>query len=259
MSYTDVTLKKLYALSGNQCAFPNCEKELVNRGNAKNSNICHIEARNEGGQRYNSNMTDKERNDYPNLILLCIQHHDKTNDVEKYTVERLKQMKQIHESEVDERMSPTKKILTIAKVANKIAEIHTEKTPSSEVKYSFKPEDKIQYNNIKIYKPLFERYKIYSTRLNAIYDEMDAEGSLKKMMILQHIESMYLITKGELNSHENTQNHADKIIEKMENKLLNELENSNLDDFSIEFAIKIILTDAFIRCKILEEPKNDNR
>jgi len=97
--YTDKTLKRLFALSGNMCAFPGCDKLLVNENNAKDSNICHIEAANEDGERYNPDMTDIERADYPNLILLCIQHHDETNDVKKYPVNVLKKMKSDHESE----------------------------------------------------------------------------------------------------------------------------------------------------------------
>jgi hypothetical protein len=39
---------------------------------------------------------DKERADYDNLILLCVQHHDETNDGEKYSVITLKEMKRDH-------------------------------------------------------------------------------------------------------------------------------------------------------------------
>ena len=97
--YTRQTIKKLFALSGNLCAFPNCPERVVNENNAKNSNICHIEAAEAGGQRYNPNMTDIQRADYDNLILLCVQHHDETNDIEKYTVDVLKTMKQEHTSQ----------------------------------------------------------------------------------------------------------------------------------------------------------------
>lgn len=256
-SYTDKTIKRLFGLSGNQCAFPDCKKKLVNPDNARDSNICHIEAKNKGGERYNHNMTDQERDDYPNLILLCIQHHDETNDVQKYTVAKLKNMKQKHEMEIVEKISPQKKVSAIATVVNKISEIDIEKIPGSEVKLSFKPEEKIQYNNVKTYKPIFEEYKIYSAKLNAIYNEMDAEGSLKKNMTLQSIQSMYLMTKGELdiNSQAGVKNQADNIIEKVKNKLFNKLENNDLDEESMSFAVEIILIDAFIRCKILEEPK----
>lgn len=98
--YTDKTIKRLFGLSGNQCAFPGCTEIMTNDKNAKNSNICHIEAANEGGERFNPGMSDIQRADYPNLILLCVQHHDETNDVNKYTVDALKEMKSNHEAEI---------------------------------------------------------------------------------------------------------------------------------------------------------------
>jgi hypothetical protein len=256
-SYTDNTLKRLYGMSGNQCSFPECTQKLTNAKNALDSNVCHIEAHSPRGERYNPNMTNKERNDYPNLIVLCPQHHSETNDVDKYTVEILKTMKQKHEMEVVEKMSSQKKISAIAKIVSKIAEIDIDEIKGSETLFSFKPEEKIKFNNIKIYKPLFEEYRVYSSQLNTIYNEMDEEGSLKKKIILQNIKSIYLMIKGELNinSQEDIESQADKIIEKVQNQLLNKLADNNLDEESKGFAVEVILVDAFMRCKILEEPK----
>jgi hypothetical protein len=97
-NYSESTLKKLFALSGNRCAFPNCNVNIVSEDNILFGEICHIEAANEGGERYNPDMTDKERASFENLILLCSNHHIKTNNVVIYTVSELKKMKQEHES-----------------------------------------------------------------------------------------------------------------------------------------------------------------
>lgn len=90
------TYKKLFGLSGNQCAFPDCTQDLI-VDNQVIAEVCHIEAASEGGERYNPSQTDEERASYENLILLCPTHHKITNDVEKYTVEKLKEMKANHE------------------------------------------------------------------------------------------------------------------------------------------------------------------
>ena len=94
------TQKTLFALSASQCSFLNCGKKIVNERNAKDSNICHIQGANQGSQRYNLNMSDNERADYDNLILLCHQHHDKTDNVNDYTVEILVDMKKNHENKI---------------------------------------------------------------------------------------------------------------------------------------------------------------
>ena len=91
-------LRPLFARSGNQCAFPGCTNPLVNNCNESVAQICHIEAASPGGQRYNKKQTDEERRSYDNLILLCYAHHVETDDVEMYSVLRLKEIKLLHES-----------------------------------------------------------------------------------------------------------------------------------------------------------------
>ncbi|HAT49725.1 MAG: hypothetical protein HQL07_06845 [Nitrospirae bacterium] len=90
------TVRKLFALSGNQCAFPGCDHPLVDDGDYV-AEVCHIEAANIGGQRYNPNMTDDERRSPANLLVLCHRHHKKTDRLHLYTVEKLKRIKEEHE------------------------------------------------------------------------------------------------------------------------------------------------------------------
>lgn len=90
-------LKKLYLKSGNRCAFPECQQSILNDKGLLMGEVCHIEAAMPGGERFNPNQTNEERRAGSNLILLCHEHHLETNDVEKYTVKRLKKMKKAHE------------------------------------------------------------------------------------------------------------------------------------------------------------------
>jgi hypothetical protein len=92
------TLRELYLKSGNQCAFPGCAKVMINSEGDFVGQICHIEAAEEGGERFNPLMTDDERAAFPNLMLMCYEHHVITNNVEKYTVDVLQKMKAAHEA-----------------------------------------------------------------------------------------------------------------------------------------------------------------
>jgi hypothetical protein len=60
--------------------------------------VCHIEAAEPGGERFNPTMTNAQRAAFDNLMLMCYKHHVVTNDVAAYTVERLKHMKAQHEA-----------------------------------------------------------------------------------------------------------------------------------------------------------------
>lgn len=98
LSPTQKTVKHLFALSGNQCAFPTCMNKLVDGRGILIGQICHIEAAEEDGQRFNPKQTDEERRSFENLILLCANHHIETNDIETYKVAVMQKMKADHEN-----------------------------------------------------------------------------------------------------------------------------------------------------------------
>lgn len=90
----------MWGPSGNKCAI--CKTDATEEGKKGNSfPVCvmaHIEGENPGASRYNQEMTDEQRADYNNLILVCPTCHIKIdNDVQKYTVDKLKQIKEEHE------------------------------------------------------------------------------------------------------------------------------------------------------------------
>lgn len=260
--YTDKTLKRLFGLSGNKCAFPGCTRLLVNTKNAKDSNICHIEAASKGGERYNPSMTDEERADYQNLILLCVQHHDETNNVKLYTVSALQKMKRSHESSfLNQKINKNPSMLK--NTINAIAGIILEDIEETNNLKAFDPAEKIVYNSIKRNVVLIQEYKIYHQKVNSLYDELELQGSIKKEKLLNNIKVIYTTIKGNyvLNSEnqlEIIRQHSDDIIDAVYDCLYSKLEESSLWDEDVIFGIRLIMIDAFMRCKILEEPiEND--
>jgi hypothetical protein len=101
--------RKVLQRSGNTCAFPGCRLLLTTEGTEDDpvvvlGEIAHIVAESPKGPRGKSPLTVKQRNLYPNLILLCNQHHqliDSEGALAMYTVERLRAMKEDHESWVE--------------------------------------------------------------------------------------------------------------------------------------------------------------
>lgn len=95
------TLKKLFALSRNRCAFSACATQIVDpMSGIVTGEICHIKARNVNGPRYDSHKTDEERHAYSNLIILCRLHHRIVDEqAARFTADLLSEMKEIHERE----------------------------------------------------------------------------------------------------------------------------------------------------------------
>ena len=111
-NYSDKTLKILFTLSGNQCAYPGCRTTLIepatdSSGELVTADICHIYAISKDGPRGKSGLTQKELNSQENLILLCRHHHSVVaGQHETYPAELLKEWKHAHESEMRKRLSP---------------------------------------------------------------------------------------------------------------------------------------------------------
>lgn len=98
------TLRALFARSGNCCAFPGCTAQLVNTRNKFVGQVCHIEAAEVGGERFNAEQSDEGRRSYSNLILLCYAHHIETNEVSLYSAEHLHRMKAEHEKRFGQKI-----------------------------------------------------------------------------------------------------------------------------------------------------------
>jgi hypothetical protein len=95
---SDTTIKKLFALSSNRCAFPGCPNHLIDPSGALLGRVCHIRADSPGGKRYDPNQTEAQRQGFANLIVLCANHHIVIDDNDiTYTVAVLEDMKRRHE------------------------------------------------------------------------------------------------------------------------------------------------------------------
>lgn len=109
-SYSQRTIKVLFALSGNQCAHPDCNSMIVEPATAESdtlvtAHICHIYAISEDGPRGKAELTQEELNSPENLILLCRNHHAIVDgQYDSYPAELLKEWKQRHEEAMRRRL-----------------------------------------------------------------------------------------------------------------------------------------------------------
>jgi hypothetical protein len=208
-------------------------------------------------------MTDDQRRDFNNLILLCRNHHVETDNTEKYTVKILREMKRNHESQTKQSWSgqdvigkhPSALNTVIGHIGTNFFDDNLLEEPMT----APDPEMKIQFNKVIQYKPIIEEYSVYQGRLSKIYDEIERIGSTKKELVLRNIKNLYLKEKGKYSSMDEVKDNADSIISNVESELWKMIDksenaNSNLPIEAIEISLLVILVDAFMRCNILEEP-----
>ena len=111
------TIKVLWGKSGGKCA--KCRRAIILEKDESNfyhiAKQAHIAGLNPGSARYDSDMTDEERNSVNNIILLCPTCHEIIDrDPEKYTVSKLKEIKKEHEEWVDEQLTSSMPQVTFA-------------------------------------------------------------------------------------------------------------------------------------------------
>lgn len=257
--YKLTTVKRLFLLSSNQCAEPNCtislmatdEKTII-------AKICHIEAAGLKGARYNSLMTDDDRRSFSNLLLLCDEHHsiiDNPENEKEYPKELLWDWKTNHENKsLQQKFTQHPSLLfeVINFIANSTLD---DSDDAASDKQAFKIREKIDYNNIIRYKTFIDEYKVYYGKIDKIYKELDQFGS-KKERLFRSIRHIYLKIKSDHDNGSSTVADADEVIEEVEKVLLEkiQLKGTALSREDIEVAVVILVVDAFIRCKILEKP-----
>ena len=83
------TQGRLFAVSGNRCAFRNCPQRLVDEPTGKvTARICHINGNKPGSKRHDPRQPEEERLGYDNLVLMCAIHSDVIDAADvTYTVE----------------------------------------------------------------------------------------------------------------------------------------------------------------------------
>lgn len=100
----------LFQRSGNRCAFPDCGRVLTATSPSGETvvlgEMAHIVGESPDGPRGDSSLTPDERNRYENLILLCNTHHQLIDSQpQTYPVERLRAMKEDHESRIEKLLA----------------------------------------------------------------------------------------------------------------------------------------------------------
>lgn len=119
---------------------------------------------------------------------------------------------------------------------------------------SFEIERKIAYNDLDSAKDIIEEYSLYYGKVDAKYSEFDSFGNNKSNSVLATIKREYL----KLKKKESPDNVFFLVIEAIKNKILNSSNYIQIPIDELELCIDILVVDAFIRCKIFENPKGYN-
>lgn len=118
----------------------------------------------------------------------------------------------------------------------------------------FQVDDKIGYNDLVRFKAVINEYKIWQNSVRRIYSAFDAEGSNKSFFVLQKIRSFYL--------EHCSEQEGDELFDAIRKDVKSEIKKhalcDELTEESIDICSDVVVVDAFIRCKIFENPEGYN-
>lgn len=118
----------------------------------------------------------------------------------------------------------------------------------------FEIDRKIDFNSLKDAKMLIEDYRAHFNRVDKIYNEFDKSGVNKSISVLASIRNMYIPNKAL---------HSDdalffKVIDEVKQRIKDSANYTPMPIEELEMCINILVVDAFIRCKIFENPREYN-
>ncbi|MCP1156999.1 ABC-three component system protein [Bacillus infantis] len=169
------------------------------------------------------------------------------------SVVKQKEIYELVKSELGERPDPLKITTNLAELINLLAEEDLGVNLGNSNLHEYNIDCKIKFNELTKIKGVINQYKIYYTKLNGIYEEFDKQGRNKSLSVYNKLTGFY---------NEEILNDETKQIQKFFNIVnktvshIRQSENYNeLRDEELELCVLIIIVDAFIKCKIFENPE----
>ncbi|WP_036497931.1 ABC-three component system protein, partial [Mycoplasma yeatsii] len=118
---------------------------------------------------------------------------------------------------------------------------------------SFEIEEKISFNKLKDRVYLIEEYFHFNRNMVEIYEDLDRQGNNKSRSVLQKIWKIYKDLK--IQNEFSADEIFDECSKEIKKVVMKSTNLKDVEEDSLEMYIDIILVDAFVRCKIFENPE----
>lgn len=117
---------------------------------------------------------------------------------------------------------------------------------------AFDLEPKMDFNSLNKWKDVISKYTVYSLLVDKIYRTYDEQGVNKSFTVLSSLHDLYLNLASELTGDA----LFDKLLESVYEIVNKDYEcNESLTREELQVNIKIVLVDAFVKCKIFKKPE----
>jgi hypothetical protein len=176
------------------------------------------------------------------------------NDIISLNVVKQKQVYQFIKEELGNEIDVVKLDSNLASVINILSKEDWDNTENPNQINSFEIDRKINHNNLVNSKLIIDDYSMHYGRVDKIYTEFDSLGLNKSNSVLGNIRKEYIKAKGILNDD----SLFFEVIQKVQEKIQSSANYIQTPIDELELCVNILVVDAFIRCKIFENPENYN-
>ncbi|OQX99525.1 MAG: hypothetical protein B6I24_02375 [Bacteroidetes bacterium 4572_128] len=176
------------------------------------------------------------------------------NKIKSLEINKQKEIYRFIKDELGGEIDMVKLNSNLGTIINILAKENLNENNQELIVNPFEIKKKISHNNLYKSKYLIEDYKIYHSKIEQIHNQLNKLGSNKSLSVLNVIRKEYI-------NHINIASKDDifsKIIDNIENKILESKNYVEIPIDELKLCIDIIVVDAFIRCKIFENPENYN-
>lgn len=178
------------------------------------------------------------------------------NDILECSVDKQREIYELVKNELGEKPNPTKISSNLADLIKTLSEENLDSPPEVNNLHEYNIDCKIQFNNLKKVKGIINQYKIYYSKINGIYTEFDKQGKNKSLSVFNKLSRFY--TEELIDDDSNESQKFFNIINKTVTHIRNSDNYNYLPDEELEQCVLIIVVDAFIRCKVFENPEGYN-
>ena len=176
------------------------------------------------------------------------------NGISTSNIDRQKEIYKFIQKELGNEIDIVKLDSNLATVINILAKEKWDEVNRPDPLNRFEIDRKIVYNDLDSAKSFIEEYSLYYGKVDAKYSEFDSLGSNKSNSVLATFKREYL----KLKKGENADSVFFSVIDAIKNKILKSANYVQIPIDELELCVDILAVDAFIRCKIFENPEGYN-
>ena len=203
-----------------------------------------------------SDLREKEYTNPYNVPFIPVNDIYDTNSILKHIlpleIGKQKRIYKFFNDELGSEVDIVKLDSNLAKIIDILSKENWNIQDSPDSIDSFEIDRKIEFNKLDKGKDIIDDYIIHHNRINKIYSEFDLMGINKSSSVLGAIRKEYIKTKKIGDSDD----IFFQILKKVQEMIRQSRNYIEIPIEELELCINIIVVDAFIRCKIFENPED---